>query len=153
MMRKWQSPWWTGIALLALIVSGLPSLAWACPMSGRVSDAATVCTHMEGGAVMPCCARGMAGMARSCFRTCCKPVNLPSSSNERSLTTVARTSTYVALGRLHRSAHAGTTLALPPLRLHQNLPLTSALATASPPFALHPQLGLRQISGRAPPAV
>ncbi len=42
-MKKWLRPSMVVLALLALLASALPSSVWACPVSGRVGSAATVC--------------------------------------------------------------------------------------------------------------
>jgi hypothetical protein len=38
-MKKWQSSFWTVLTLVALFATTLPSLVWACPMTGQIGDA------------------------------------------------------------------------------------------------------------------
>ena len=81
-MKKWQSCFWTVLTLVALFAATLPSLVWACPMTGQIGDAATICQQM-----MPQSGISSTSPCADPHR-CCKPLSLPT-SNEHNQTTSA----------------------------------------------------------------
>lgn len=83
-MQKWRSPVLTILAVLALFASALPSLAWACPMTGRIGTLATVCNSSSLNAAQPmrCCSHGQA----KCMKSCCKPIPQPPENDGKSST-------------------------------------------------------------------
>ncbi len=83
-MKKWQSSLWIMLTLVALFATTLPSLVWACPMTGQIGDAATICQG-----AMP--QTGISDI-QPCAdpHRCCKPLSLPN-NNERNQSTGAAT--------------------------------------------------------------
>lgn len=94
-MSLWRRLPFTLMALFALCALTLPSLVWACPVSGRVSvsvgNAPQICRDatQNMAAAMPCCApthdapNGAMQMP-SCLGKCCKPIaQLPSQDSNK----------------------------------------------------------------------
>jgi hypothetical protein len=80
-MAKWRRPQFAVLALLALLALLLPSLAWACPVTGRTGAAATICNYPANGGdsatPMPCCEHMRRGQ-------CCKLTSqLPSTDDSK----------------------------------------------------------------------
>jgi hypothetical protein len=157
MMAQWRRPQFAALALLAILALLLPSLAWACPVTGRTGAAETVCLHPANGGrsttLMPCCAH-MAQMQRD---KCCKPTSqLPSSDNGKD-TSLAQphADSRSILTHLTQAAHAvvDTTMvySLTPLSVeppHGSMLCDIAVGT---PFTFQHAPPLT--AGRAPPSV
>lgn len=81
LMKKWLRPSLMTMAVLALFASLLPSLIWACPVTGRTGTVNTVCNRsQDGSSVMSCCAKVEAHDA-NCMVQCCKSVPHPASND------------------------------------------------------------------------
>jgi hypothetical protein len=154
MMRKWRSPLWIAVAFIAVFAMALPSLAWACPMTGRVGDTALICDHAANDATsstLPCCQHPADGK-------CCHPVpQLPNNDSRKD----------TALGTA--KASAGDSFSLSQLAKYIGAEYTVAVFPA-PALVVAPPHGLvfeRSLSalplfakhtppvspGRAPPAI
>lgn len=151
MMRKWRSPAWAMLAIVALFATILPAHAWSCPMTGRTGDATTVCRSKAAtGAetILPCC-RHMA--SSRCLSKCCKSVSLPS-SNQPKKVALGLTQIRTVLTSLAQQAQVTQTLVMLPAPL--SMALHFGLATVSNASLTYPsQLNLHTLAGRAPPAV
>lgn len=85
-MRKWRAPLWILAAFIALFAMISPSIAWACPMTGRIGTTAAICDHAtatieassqsQSFAPAQCCLHPADGK-------CCKPVQLPGGENQK----------------------------------------------------------------------
>lgn len=119
-MAKWCRPQFTALALLALLALLLPSLAWACPITGRIGGAATVCNYPANGGdsttsdsatSMPCCAQMQRGQ-------CCKPtLQLPGSDDSKDTSVIQpHADSRSILTRLTEAPHAvvDTAMVYPP---------------------------------------
>ena len=74
-MKQWCIRSFAALALVALLALLLPAPAWACPVTGRVGSAATVCRDM-----MPASIGAHGAVSQPCAHAggkCCKPVSLP----------------------------------------------------------------------------
>ncbi|MDQ3812448.1 MAG: hypothetical protein M3347_00695 [Armatimonadota bacterium] len=134
-MKKWRSrPWIIG-SLVALLAAVMPSLAWACPMTGRIGDAAIVCHCAKAAATLattPACAES--------HGKCCKQLPVPSSdtnqdSRENILAFRSQLATVSLSPQLTKIAQAGP------------IPL----ALPSPPPSLVPVRGLIFDRNLSPP--
>jgi hypothetical protein len=156
MTKKWRSPLWIAIAFIALFAMALPSLAWACPMTGRVGDTAMICDHAatdvdssDTASTPPCCQHPADGK-------CCKPVpQLPSNDSRKDTSlTVAKVAASDSLSLLAKYIDAGHSVAVfpaPPLAVAPPHGLVfERTVSALPLFAKHtPPVS----AGRAPPAI
>ena len=152
-MKKWRSPSLVVIALLALFVSTLPSLAWSCPVTGRIGNAATVCKGMT-----PPTA---AATAQPCARPgskCCHQVPLPtlpnnSDDNQKVTSAVFSTngmSDLVSLLADHgKVGHIAAVLPTSPSVVPP--PLDQVFLKNNPPPSFLLQHRPAAVSGRAPP--
>ena len=156
-MAQWRRPEFTVLALLALFALVMPSLTWACPVTGRIGPAATVCKSSVNGSlpsdVMPCCRQMKGRTTAECFTKCCKSVpQLPGSdTNKSAALTQSHGDMSSILNHLANAAHAVLiTFALP-----------TAPPTIEPPQAttcddvsvtpLLSQYAPSALAGRAPP--
>lgn len=155
-MKKWLHSSMTMMALLALFALGVPSLAWACPVTGRTGNAATVCDRSPNGGTsvaMSCCARVQAP-GTGCMGQCCKSVPQPSGSDQNKDTAAApsHADTASLLSQLTQAAH--TTLVVSTL---PTIPLTMEpthrVDVGDSPSETHllAQHAPAAFAGRAPP--
>ena len=153
-MSSWRRLPLTLMALFALCALMLPSLVWACPMSGRVGNATQVCraTTENARAAMPCCAKNRATPLPSCLGKCCKPIpQLPSQdSNKNSALHPVNANFSGLLDQLSQTAYPIITPASPvaPLVIE---PTTRATWDDSPVPLLPAQFAPGSLLGRAPP--
>jgi hypothetical protein len=150
-MKQGRGSIWLMGALLALFASACPAPAWACPVTGRVGDAALVCQGKTPGARCPAHCAHAGGK-------CCKSLPLPPLPNgnpdeARDGGLLKVTPFYsAALIRLSApSVSIGPDIAPLPEWPRVLAPLIEAPRfTASPPpfIALHRPASL---AGRAPP--
>jgi hypothetical protein len=149
-MKKWQSSFWTVLTLIALFATTLPTLAWACPMTGQIGDAATICQNtmpQTGVATTQLCADP---------RRCCKPLTLPA-TNERNenVGIIVQSRTTTAPGQLLNTAQAatGAIAILPSSVVLFAASQRSSLRPAAFLFPLRSQHRPHISAGRAPPAL
>ena len=148
-MKKWQSSFWIVLTLVALFATTLPSLVWACPMTGQIGDAAAICQNMmqQTGAATQLCADP---------RRCCKPLTLPV-NNERNENagTVAQNRTITAPSQPLRVAHTfnGATAVLPSFFILHSAPQRSTLRPTEHLLTPRPQHRPHISAGRAPPVL
>jgi len=117
-MKKWLRPSMMVMALLALFASALPALSWACPVTGRIGEAATVCNRLpanKASAAMPCCAKRQAA-GKSCLVRCCKEVPQPSGSDKEKNTapTLTHADTLSVLAQLSQGTRPTPVAFTPP---------------------------------------
>ena len=141
---RWQRPLWKALALVALLVTWLPQVAWACPMMGHVGSTPAPCCK---GKAMP--VAGHCAMPQS---SCCKPLQLPASSQPAALPV----STVHTVKFLLSSQRTSET----PHEVPVNLPRTPRVVAPSAAcvnvqdtsqFSLSSQHGPPPNAGRAPP--
>lgn len=151
-MQKWRSPFLTMIAVVALFASTLPSLAWACPMTGRIGALATVCNSYSRttAAPMRCCSHGQA----KCMMSCCKPIPQPSENEGRSSSTPPQLDRANALLTPPAVSFQSSllTFALPSLPELASPSLLGGVAESLSSATLRPQRTPEAHAGRAPPA-
>lgn len=89
-MNQWRRLPFVLMALFALCALTLPSLAWACPVTGRNGGATEVCIRAANSAssqqTMSCCvsASKVSAKSASCLGACCKAVpQLPSQDSTK----------------------------------------------------------------------
>ena len=149
MNRKWRSPIWNVIALVALFANLLPSFVWACPMTGRTGAPNAICGHSSSrtsSSVMPCCRNSGAGK-------CCKLMpKLPISSHENIALTATNSDENQLLSQRSERTDCGFPVADLPSATHLILALHGCASLRSdstlPLFAQHaPPVS----AGRAPP--
>lgn len=157
-MRNWLRPSMIVMALLALLASGLPSSAWACPITGSIGSAATVCKGM-----MPANVTSSDALSQPCARVggkCCKPVSLPplqdQSDDEKHPGTAFAPASSAGAALAFLLAHSPTIelAAVLPAAPRRLSPAQTWLArfTNSPP-PLRWQHRPASIAGRAPPTL
>ncbi|HEX8235459.1 MAG TPA: hypothetical protein VF600_05845 [Abditibacteriaceae bacterium] len=148
-MKKWQGSFWTVLTLIALFAATLPALAWACPMTGQIGDAAAICKSM-----MP---QTGISTAQPCAdpRRCCKPLTLPSHNERHENTGAAQSRTIGAPGQPLKIAPATTsaTAVLPSSSILLAAPQRSSLRPAAFLFPLRSQHRPHAVAGRAPPVL
>ena len=157
-MKKWLRPSMVLMALLALMASGLPSSAWACPMSGRVGSAATVCKGM-----MPASASPSDAAPQPCAHAggkCCQPVSLPplpgQSDDEQHPATpfiAPATNAGAASAFLAQPPTVDIAALLPAVPLRLSPPQTWLARFTNSPPPLRLQHRPASIAGRAPPTL
>ena len=120
-MNQWRRLPFVLMALFALFALTLPSLAWACPVTGRDGSATEVCIRAAKSAssqqTMPCCLSASRASAKSmnCLGTCCKAVpQLPSQdSTKNTALSQAHSDLSSLLDQLSQTAQVVLVSALP----------------------------------------
>lgn len=147
------------LALLSLLATLVPSLAWACPITGRIGTPVEVCApfvpchnpKMEG---MACCRQkphkkvvSVSANQPCIYSGCCLAVVAPNSA-PLAATVSSKTSSTVA--QSFELFSASDFVAAAPRQAHAPLLILPALygPEISPP---HSQLSFSLHSGRAPP--
>jgi hypothetical protein len=158
MFRKWRSPAWMAVAFIALFVMNLPSQAWICPMTGRIADAATVCSGAQ-----TAITTDPAANARSCRQPCCHSPQdgkccklvplLPNSGAKSEIAFVSAFSfdTLVPTKQAKTVRGDSVTAALPAPPVILMPPHGYECDSDSPPASLFSHLTLAAFAGRAPP--
>ncbi|MBV9468451.1 MAG: hypothetical protein JO316_25325 [Abitibacteriaceae bacterium] len=149
-MKQWRNSLFTVLALLGLMASAVPSLAWACPMTGLVGSADSVCRKV-GAHAGCCCHCAMPGSK------CCQQLPVPpSDTNNNSRHDTALSHSAVAPGAIlhYLSQTAQTTSVvgtLPPPALSLAPQLNFLGERWVRPPLLKPQHAPPAAQGRAPP--
>ncbi len=120
-MNQWRRLPFVLMALFALCALTLPSLAWACPVTGRSGSATEVCISATNPAssqqTMSCCSSALKASAKSanCLGTCCKAVpQLPGGdSNKNTAFSQAHPNLSGLLAQLSQTTQAVFVIALP----------------------------------------
>ncbi len=161
-MSQWRRLPFVLMALFALCALTVPSLAWACPITGRSGAATQVCINApasgqsnQAANVMACCAptHGNAAMSgNGCLGTCCKAVPQLPNGDPAKNTALSQAHWNIAglLDQLSQTAHTVFILAPPvaPLVIEPPRALFRGDASVAP---LLTQFAFSLFAGRAPP--
>jgi hypothetical protein len=142
---------WKLLSLWAVLALAVPSLAWACPMNGRVThNSAAVCHCLQEAQ------SGNSAALDASLHKCCKQVPLPASDTSGdhkngSALIPQLSGAKIAAPSVASTPAAFASFALPSPTQALSLEFSAvATSTHSPPRVLS-QHNLRQNSGRSPP--